>query len=188
MHQAEEPDSTPLGEPVLRVLAFEPERAALRLDELLREMQEEIRCLSRGNIDVELTGSVSQPSPVIAMSRDEAQDLIRHLVIDASDAMPGGGTLSLGVSEVAVGNHSPSVPPELASGRYVALVVRDRRHEESGADSGYFSTVEKGRALGLCAAFAAIANRGCLSVSREGDETVVRIYFPCGTEVASRQN
>jgi hypothetical protein len=178
MHQAEEPDSTPPGEPVLRVLAFEPERAAMRLDELLREMQEEIRCLSRGNIKVEVSGSVSKPGPVIAMSREEAQDLIRHLVIDASDAMPGGGTLSLGVSEVVVDGQRPSVPPELASGRYVALVVRDRRREEIGADSVHHSTIEKGRALGLCAAFAAIADRGCLSVAREGDETVVRIYFP----------
>ncbi len=157
-------------------------RSGVQLDKLLREMEPEIRCLVRPGIEV-LTGSTSARFGLrAAISRREAESLLRHLVIDACDAMPAGGLLSLVTGQLILCPGSGL--PELPAGTYVTLDARDTG-STAAASAKRFSDgaspllLKKGRALGLGACYEALSQGGGgLFVSRAGNETIVRVYLP----------
>ncbi len=185
--------NTPLGNGSSdrpQISIFRPSEAetgppGIRLDQLLCEMESEIRCLARPNIVVQVGCLRQEPGLAVALSLDEAQDLIRHLVIDACDAMPRGGMLSIIVGTLAVDPPHLQVHPDLPPGNYVTLLVRDTGNGVAGngietLDSPHAgSLLKKGRALGLSAAHEAIQRcDGSMAVSKRQHETAISVYFP----------
>ena len=160
--------------------AADSQQAVCSLEDLLGSMAREIRALVPDRIDVQLGGTAEEQLPTIALSRAQAQDLIRHLVIDAVDAMPGTGTLAI------TGVGYPQPPQDLAPGRWVVLSVCELDRRDSRPESGQPpSYLDKGRALGLSAAYEALERAGgYFTVSRREGETAVHIYFPASEPAA----
>jgi len=113
---------------------------------------------------------------------DEGQvgQVIRNLVINASHAMSGGGTVVVQGRNRQVRGHSA-----LPDGPYVALSVADRgagvpaEHRHRIFDP-YFSTKEQGRGLGLAVSYSIVANHGGLIsvASQVGQGSVFTVYLP----------
>ncbi len=122
----------------------------------------------------------------------QAEVMILNLAINARDAMPAGGRLTIATRNVE------TVPAKLSSdlspGQYVAIAVSDTGAGMSPAVLArafepFFTTKEQGKGTGLGLAqlygFAKQSGGTARIESREGEGTIVTIYLP-RTEAACR--
>jgi CheY-like chemotaxis protein len=113
--------------------------------------------------------------------------VVMNLVINARDAMPHGGKLSIQTAEVEVHAPLPGMPPGIKPGRYVTLVVQDtgvgmERRVQEHLFEPFFTTKEagKGTGLGLCTVYGIVKQNGgdIWFVSDAGKGTTFTIYLP----------
>ena len=115
---------------------------------------------------------------------DEAQlrQVIHNLVLNAQQAMPNGGTISMHVSNARVTNQD-GLP--LHPGEYVKIRCEDRgigiapEHLDKIFDP-YFTTKQRGSGLGLATSYSIVRrHEGLITVrSRVGDGTCFEVYLP----------
>ena len=111
--------------------------------------------------------------------------VILNLAINARDAMPSGGTITIGTSNVRLG--APERPEEPAPGDYVVCSVADTgtgipREILDKVFEPFFTTKEvgKGSGLGLCQVLgvAKQLGGGVRITTRPGTGTTVSVYLP----------
>jgi signal transduction histidine kinase len=118
----------------------------------------------------------------------EMERLLLNLALNARDAMPGGGRLTIETRDVEIaGGSDPPAPP----GRYVLVAVSD---EGLGMDEEtrkrifepFFTTKPEGAGLGLATVNGIVElSGGCIRVDSEpGRGTTFQVYLPCLDESA----
>ncbi len=126
----------------------------------------------------------SIPGNLRPVEVDEGQisQVINNMVINACQAMPGGGTIRLECENVTVGEKDIM---GLEEGAYVKISVEDRgvgipREHLKKIFSPYFTTKEQGRGLGLATCYSIIKNHdGHISFeTRPGEGTTFNVYLP----------
>lgn len=95
-----------------------PPLATTALDPVLRPAVDE--ALAGRPVDVSIT--IDPACPPVAIEVTELELVVRHVVVNACDAMPSGGSITL-TAEVVTDPGTTAQP--LPAGRYVHLVVRD---------------------------------------------------------------
>ncbi|HEX7859741.1 MAG TPA: response regulator [Verrucomicrobiae bacterium] len=115
------------------------------------------------------------------------EQVIMNLVVNARDAMPGGGKLVIATSYLEVDNEYASRHPEAAAGSYVCLIVSDTGCGMDEATKGrlfepFFTTKEvgKGTGMGLATAYGIVKqHNGWIEVeSKVGAGSTFTVYFP----------
>jgi two-component system, cell cycle sensor histidine kinase and response regulator CckA len=116
----------------------------------------------------------------------QIEQVIMNLVINARDAMPGGGTLTIETTDVLV--ESPAADRRfMAAGRYVLLVVRDTGHGMDDDTKAHIfepffttKTSDRGTGLGLSTVYGIVKqNEGHIFVESEpAAGTTFRVFFP----------
>jgi two-component system, cell cycle sensor histidine kinase and response regulator CckA len=110
-----------------------------------------------------------------------------NLVVNARDAMPNGGTVTVRVRSASFGNDDPARPPELAPGPAVMLEVEDTGvgmtpEVRARLFEPFFTTkpAGKGTGLGLATTHGIVSQaRGALMVESErGRGSRFRIFLP----------
>ena len=123
----------------------------------------------------------------------ELQASMLNLAVNAKDAMPQGGTLTITAAEADVGEIPPDAAEMLEAGRYIAIAVADTGHGMSTetrerAFDPFFTTKEVGRGtgLGLSQVYGFIRQSGgYVTIESEvGAGTCVRLFLP-GTDAAT---
>jgi signal transduction histidine kinase/ActR/RegA family two-component response regulator len=119
---------------------------------------------------------------------DEGQiaQVISNLVINADQAMPGGGKMDISAENVTV-TKDDSVPPK--EGRYVKLTIRDwgvgipKKYLTKIFDP-YFTTKQKGSGLGLATSYSIVKrHEGFIAAESEpGEGTSFVVYLPVSDE------
>jgi signal transduction histidine kinase/ActR/RegA family two-component response regulator len=154
------------------------------LTEVITTMGPMLRRLLRANVHL---ATVVGPTGCSAVADPtQLEQVIMNLVVNASDAMPDGGTLTLRTDLVdlkwGLAHHHGDVP----AGRYVVLTVSDTGTGIDAANLGkifepFFTTkdVGKGTGLGLATCYAVVSQLGGhIRVQSElGKGTMFRIYL-----------
>jgi len=154
-------------------------RKATSLSKLIRDS---IGFALRGS---NVRGECHLPDDLLPVLVDEGQinQALNNLLINADQAMPDGGTISVKAGNVTIGmeNRLP-----LKGGRYVKTSIRDEGIGIPNEDltkifDPYFTTKEKGNGLGLATTYSIIKNHeGHISVeSQSGVGTTFHIYLSC---------
>ena len=154
----------------------------LELRDIVSGMKRELRCLLRENIRLHVSDTSEAGCRAKALHCD-IEDLIRHLVLDARDAMPAGGAVCILTGTVALDAEYARTHPEVPPGDYAMLTIQDTGDGSNAANLKALKPkagIRKGRALGLAACYDVIDQlSGHLCVSRHAHETVIKIYLPC---------
>ena len=137
--------------------------------------------------DIELSTDFASDAPPIYGDPGQIEQAIVNLAINARDAMPGGGRLTLSLSTAEIGNELVRAGVHLPAGRYAELEVADTGHGMSAETKAhifepFFTTKEvgKGTGLGLPMVYGTVKqSAGFIFVdSQEGMGTTFKLYFP----------
>jgi PAS domain S-box-containing protein len=127
---------------------------------------------------------------------NQLESAILNLVINARDAMPEGGTLTIETANVVMAEPDPARGETLQPGPYMVLAVRDTGIGMSPATiekafDPFFTTkpIGQGTGLGLSMIYGfAKQSGGHVRIeSRVGEGTTIRLYLPGSQEEASAQ-
>jgi len=117
----------------------------------------------------------------------QAEMAILNLLVNARDAMPEGGRITITTANRTVGPDGAAAPRELIAGHYAVLAIADTglgmpREVLARALDPFFTTKEPGRGTGLglsmAYGFMRQSNGGLTIASTEGKGTTVTLYFP----------
>ena len=136
---------------------------------------------------VRLTFIPEQESGMVYMDPVQLDQIIMNLVLNARDAMPDGGVITITAARTTIDTQSRLPCKEAVPGEYLLLSVRDNG---AGIDAEtlehifepFFTTKEvgSGTGLGLATVYGIVAqNKGFIDVSSQvGIGTVFTIYLP----------
>ena len=181
---------------VKQVLSFargvEGARVSIHLSHLTREIQEFVRSTFPKNIA--LRADVSKDTWLVQGDPTQLNQVLLNLCVNARDAMPDGGTLSVSTKNLEVGGRGPPGPEGLPPGRYVQLDIADTGtgilpEVRERIFEPFFTTKdpEKGTGLGLSTVLTIVRSHGGrISVESEpGRGSIFRIVLPAQTDSSS---
>jgi signal transduction histidine kinase/ActR/RegA family two-component response regulator len=135
--------------------------------------------------DIVMTIAPKAARPSVRVDPGQIEQVIMNLVVNARDAMPKGGRLTVETGDATL--DAAAIPPQARAGEFVMLAVSDTGTGMS-ADvrarifEPYFTTkdIGKGTGLGLSTAYGIVQQSdGHIHVfSEPGQGTTFRIYLP----------
>jgi len=183
---------------VRQVLSFargvEGERIEIQPKHLLQDIESIIRGTFPKNIGLEFV----VPSDIWTIVGDPTQvhQILLNLCVNARDAMPDGGHLTLEIENCVLDEHYAAMNTQARPGRYVQIRVTDSGTGMSPSIvdkifEPFFTTKEvgKGTGLGLSTVMAVLkSHEGIVNVySEPGKGTTFKVYLPAVDTVAEGQ-
>lgn len=160
-------------------------RSHLNLHTLITQLLEMLRRVIGVNIDITLRTEPALAS--IFADPSQIEQVLMNLLLNARDAMPGGGQISIVTSQVTVSHSFGEGDLEVRAGSYVRLTISDtgcgmtaetRQH----VFEPFFTTKEVGRGtgLGLSVVYGIVRqHNGYIHLTSEpGQGTTFNLYFP----------
>ena len=162
------------------------------LNEVVAELEKMLRRLI--GEDIEFHTMLAKRVGRINADPSQIQQLLMNLAINARDAMPEGGILTIETKSVYLDAAQASMRPDTKPGSYVMLAVSDDGHGISPElkeriFEPFFTTKEQGQGtgLGLAMVYGIVKQSGgSISVESEpGEGTTFQIYLPAVDEEMS---
>ena len=137
--------------------------------------------------DVELTILCPKGNGSVLVDPGQVEQVIMNLAVNARDAMPQGGMLTIATSAVTLDDHYASEHVGVTAGPHLMLTVSDTGigmdHETQARMFEPFYTTKgpgKGTGLGLATVFGIVRQSGgtIWAYSEPGKGTSFKVYFP----------
>jgi signal transduction histidine kinase/DNA-binding response OmpR family regulator len=161
------------------------EKHPLRFNDLIRDLQKMLQRVFPKNITLDTR--LEEDLALINGSADQLHQVLMNLAVNASHAMPGGGTLTFETRNTNLDAAYCRLHPGLQRGEYVQVSVTDTGH---GIDQEtiqriyepFFTTkqVGEGTGLGLAVVYGLVKDHGglILCLSEVGAGTTFKLLFP----------
>ena len=172
-----------------RLLAFSRRQALdpkpLEVNKFLNGAVEFLQRSLGEMVDIEAVGGAGLWR--IEVDADHLESALVNLAINARDAMPDGGKLTIEAANVFVDEEYIRAAPELVPGQYIVICVTDTGHGMPAevldhAFEPFFTTKELGHGtgLGLSQVYGFVKQSGghVRIYSEPGQGTTVKMYFP----------
>lgn len=172
-----------------RLLAFSRkqiiELKTVNLGDIIYRFESMLHRTIRENIRIEV-----DVSPTLSQMRADAgqiEQVLLNLAVNAQDAMPDGGFLTIEAQDVDLDESYTDTHPEIKPGRYVVLAVSDTGSGMGEETLGhifdpFFTTKElgKGTGLGLSTVYGIVKQHGgSINVySETGKGSTFKVFFP----------
>jgi CheY-like chemotaxis protein len=134
--------------------------------------------------------NLAQDLPPVAGDVNQLEQVVMNFLVNARDAMPYGGTITVATRTVDAGPGAPDVPPYVPPGRYVLLTVSDTgvgipEEIQKRIFEPFFTTKERGKGtgLGLAMVYGVVTDhKGFVTVrSKVNEGTTFTVYLPAST-------
>ena len=167
------------------------EKRPLRFNDVIRDLQKMIQRIFPKNIAIHTQFDANLH--VINGSADTLNQVMMNLAVNASHAMPNGGTLAIETRNVLLDASYCRLHPEIQPGEFVLVAVADTGH---GMDAQtlqriyepFFTTkkIGEGTGLGLSVVYGIIKDHGghIKCESQVGVGTTFKLYFPVQNSTA----
>jgi PAS domain S-box-containing protein len=161
------------------------EMKVVDLAEVVASYGKMLRRTIREDIAIQMQGDVSRGA--VRVDTDQIGQVLMNLAINAQDAMPQGGTISIETTDVILDAHYAEVHQGAVPGPYIMLSFSDTG---MGMESRtierifepFFTTKEqgKGTGLGLATVYGIVKQHGgyIMVYSEPGMGTIFKIYLP----------
>ena len=174
---------------VHRLLTFSKKREykpqTLNLNQRINEIQKMLIRTIPKNIKIQLI--LDQDLGSINADPTQVDQVIMNVVVNARDAMPEGGSLTIETANVFLGEEYAKTHLDVIPGSYVVLMLTDTGIGMDEATMSrifepFFTTkdLDKGTGLGLSVVFGIVEQHGGFVryYSQRGQGTTCKIYFP----------
>jgi PAS domain S-box-containing protein len=163
---------------VVKPRAVDVNQAAIEAERLLRRVVPE---------DIEIVLELEETPAVVMADPGQLHQILMNLMVNARDAMPEGGRLTVSISKTDLSPLQAAAHPAAPPGAYVMLAVADTG---AGMDAAtrqrvfepFFTTKKSGRGtgLGLATVYGVVRQSGGLLevASEPGKGTVFTVYLP----------
>ena len=162
-----------------------PDPQLLDINVIVEDVTKMLRHLIGEN--VETTAVLGAKQPIVRADPNQLQQIIMNLCVNARDAMPTGGSLTIETRSLHI-TETNRRAPNLSPGDHVMLTVSDTgigidKNILSHIFEPFFTTKEpgKGTGLGLSAVYGFLTQAGgAVRVDSEpGQGTTFELYLPC---------
>jgi len=147
----------------------------VNLNEVVREMEPLVQRLVGADValDIRLSPSLGQ----VRIDPAQLEHVVVNLMLNARDAMPAGGRLTIETSERRISGLSRGRP--LRPGRYILLAVSDsgsgvEEDEEAAAAGAARSALGRSIVFGIVRQYSGVVR----VASEAGEGTTVKVYLP----------
>jgi two-component system, cell cycle sensor histidine kinase and response regulator CckA len=165
------------------------QRRPLALNEVVEQTVAMLRRLIGEHIALDM--QLAPDLPPIFADPSNVEQVIMNLALNARDAMPDGGKLTLATTRVEIDKASRARNPESQLGPYICLAVKDTGYGMDAATVGrifepFFTTKDPGRGtgMGLATVYGVLKQHGGWievdTAPRRG--TTIRTFFPLSKE------
>ena len=156
----------------------------ININTLITELSKMLARLIGENVEIAL--SLAPDLAPVKADPTQIEQVLMNLAVNARDAMPGGGNLTIATSNISLDRNYLETDESVVPGKYVMLSVKDTgkgmdEHTRSRAFEPFFSTKGKeGTGLGLSIVYGIVKQSGgYIRVHSEpGYGTTFRIYLP----------
>lgn len=165
-----------------QLLTFAKGGAPIKKIERLTPFIQEVTQFALSGSSISCRFDIQEELWACEFDKNQIAQVIDNIVINAQQAMPGGGTIEVSVCNIPLGEN---VHPFLKTGNYVRFSIKDHgigipKEFLPRIFDPFYTTKPKGHGLGLATCFSIITrHEGCIEVESEpGKGSTFHVFLP----------